>query len=621
MSKELMHKAQKLPAEPGVYLFKDGEGRVLYVGKAACLRQRVKSYFQAHPSPKVEAILRRASELDFVLTGNEVEALILEANLIKRYRPRYNVVLKDDKSYPYIKVTVGEDYPRVLFARRRDDPTARYFGPYTRSGAVYETLRFLRTLFPYRSCSGIVPRPNSRPCLNYHIKRCPGPCTGAVDPEEYRRNIEALCLFLDGRYRQVIRRLQQEMRRAARELAFERAALFRDRLEALELVLKRQRVVAPRAEDLDVVAVARQGDRAQAVVLLVREGRLVGQESLALSAATAEEVELLTEFLKQYYGVIASSFPRQLVLPCFPEEDLTELWRSRSGHEVKVLVPRRGYKKELEELAVKNAWAALNEEVLEAEARTQSLVELAGALGLARVPYRIEGYDVSHLQGVAPVAVMVVFVGGKPHKSSYRRFALIASGHPDDYRALRDTFRRRFTRARQEEEALAQGKLSPSQAKFLPLPDLVLVDGGAGQAGVAREVLDELGFYDLPVFGLAKEEEKLYLPHRAADPIVLPRRSPALHLLQRVRDEAHRFALGFHRRKCERESLRSQLADIEGIGPTRLSALLRAFPSLEVLRAAGVEELARVPGMNRPAAEAVYRYFHEGESNDQADRC
>ncbi|RDV84197.1 excinuclease ABC subunit UvrC [Ammonifex thiophilus] len=619
MKEELLLKAQSLPAEPGVYLFKDERGEVIYVGKAASLRQRVKSYFQANPSPKVEALLRRAASLDFMVTGNEVEALILEANLIKRYRPYFNVVLKDDKSYPYIKVTVGEEYPRVLFTRRRDDGQARYFGPYTQAGAVYETLRFLRTLFPYRSCSGSVPRPHSRPCLNYHIKRCPGPCTGQVDPEVYRRNIEALCLFLEGRYRQVVRQLEREMKQAAEELAFERAAVYRDRLQALKLILERQRVVSSRPEDLDVVGLARQGDRAQAVVLLVREGRLIGQESFLLTIAPEEEQGLLTGFLKQYYGVIASSFPSELVLPSPPlEEALVDLLRSRAGFEVKIVVPRRGHKRELLELAEKNAWAALNEGLREAEAQVKSLSSLAEALGLPRVPHRIEGYDASHLQGAAPVAVMVVFVGGKPYKSGYRRFALTPLGKPDDYQALREIFYRRFVRARQEEEAIAEGRIAPRQAKFLPLPDLILVDGGAGQAGVAREVLEELG-YDIPVFGLAKEEEWIYPPHQAGNPIILPRSSPALHLLQRVRDEAHRFALGFHRRRREKESLRSLLSEIEGIGPARRSALLRAFPTLEALARASVEELARVPGMTRPAAEAVYRYFHgSGEIDDKA---
>lgn len=608
----LLEKINKLPEEPGVYLFKDDTGQVLYVGKAVSLRHRVRSYFQGNQSPKVLALLEKARDLAYIVTANEVEALVLEANLIKTHRPRYNVVLKDDKTYPYIKVTVAEEFPRVLFARRRAGDGARYFGPYTRSGAVYETLRFLRTLFPFCSCKGAVPARN-RPCLNYHIRRCPGPCTGAADPENYRRGIEALCLFLEGRYSAVKRRLEAEMQAAAERLEFEQAAVLRDRLKALEVVLARQRVVSAKSEDLDVVALARGKEQAVAAVLQVREGRLVAQEQFGLSGVVGQsDAAVLSGFLKQYYSGISASFPREVILPVDLGEETSAIcayFAERIGKKVRLTVPQRGRKKELLTLAGKNAAVALAEAEVEVATGKETLQELAAALALEKLPQRIEGYDASTLQGAAPVAVMVVFREGKPFKSGYRRFAVAPVGKPDDYGALREALRRRFARAREEEKAIVSGQLAPRVAKFWPLPALVLVDGGPAQAAVARAVLAAFGYDHIPVFGLAKENEWLYRPGENT-PVILPRESAALRLLQRVRDEAHRFAVSFHRKR-RAAGLRSVLEEIEGIGPTRRRALLQAFLSLEALQQADLEELRRVPGMNRRAAEAVYQYFRE----------
>lgn len=607
---ELIEKVNKLPEEPGVYLFKDDAGQVLYVGKAVSLRHRVRSYFQGSQSPKVLALLEKARDLVYIVTANEVEALVLEANLIKQHRPRYNVVLKDDKTYPYIKVTVAEEFPRVLFARRRGKDGARYFGPYTRSGAVYETLRFLRTLFPFRSCKGPVPT-RSRPCLNYHIRRCPGPCAGSADPEKYRQGIEALCLFLEGRYSAVKRHLEAEMRAAAERLEFERAAVLRDRLRALEVILARQRVVSAKDEDLDVVALAREREQVVAAVLRVREGRLIAQEQFELSGAAGQsDAAVLSGFLKQYYSGISASFPREVILPVDLGEEAPAICAylaERVGKKVRLTVPQRGRKKELLALAMKNAAVALAEAEVEVAAGEETLRELAAALAIEKLPQRIEGYDASTLQGAAPVAVMVVFREGKPFKSGYRRFAVAPVGKPDDYGALREALRRRFARAREEEKAIASGQLAPRVAKFWPLPDLVLVDGGPAQAAVARTVLAEFGYDHIPVLGLAKENEWLYRPGEST-PVILPRESAALRLLQRVRDEAHRFAVAFHRKR-RATGLRSVLEEIKGIGPARRRALLKNFPSLEALKAAGLEELSQVPGMNRKAARAVYEYL------------
>ncbi|MEW6172365.1 MAG: excinuclease ABC subunit UvrC [Bacillota bacterium] len=608
----LAEKAKKLPEQPGVYLFHDAAGEVIYVGKAVSLKNRVRSYFQNGQHAKVLAMLEKATELTFIVTGNEVEALVLESNLIKRHRPHYNIILKDDKSYPYIKVTLGEEYPRVLFARRRIKDGARYFGPFTWAGAVYETLRFTRTVFPYRSCKKLVPE-RSRPCLNYHIKRCPGPCTGNVDPRVYRRGIGNLCLFLEGRYKPVLRQLKKEMEEAAAGLDFEKAAVLRDRLRALETILVRQRVVSGKNEDQDVIALGRSDEGVVAAVLQVRDGRLVGQELFVLDgAAGRSDNEVTAGFLKQYYSGVATSIPREVILPADPGDEgavLAAYLRGQVGKTVVLTVPRRGRKRELLDLARKNAALGLEETDLQASPKEDALMGLVSSLGLKELPRRIEGYDASCLQGTAPVAVMVVFSDGKPQKNGYRRFAADFTGKPDDYGVLREALRRRFGRAREEQRAVENGVLSQKAAKFLPLPDLLLVDGGAGQAAVAREVLLSFGHTEIPVFGLAKENEWLYRPGEAA-PVALPRESAALMLLQRVRDEAHRFAVSYHRKRRGR-SLKSVLEDIEGVGPVRRRELLRSFPSLEELKAADLDALCRVPGMNRRAAEAVKRHFQD----------
>jgi excinuclease ABC subunit C len=606
----LAEKAKHFPDKPGVYLFRGARGEVLYVGKAVSLRSRVRSYFTGAQNGKTQALLGRAADVECIVTGSEVEALILESNLIKEHRPRYNVLLKDDKSYPYLKVTVQETYPRVFLTRTQPRDGARYFGPYPSAGAVHETLRLLKKLFPLRTCRQ-VRFANGRPCLNFHIGRCLGPCRGTVDPERYRALVQEVLLFLEGRHTDLVRDLTRKMEAAAANLEFERAAELRDQLRAVEQVLAKQHIVSTRREDLDVVALARDGNRGRTVVLEIREGKLIGQHSLALQGiADRTEAEVLTAFLKQYYREVGFIPPEVLLpVPLGDEQELIARWLSlRRGARVRLHVPRRGRKRELVGMAEQNA--ALVRAQMEGERDTEAaLAELAALLGLETPPARLEAFDISNIQGAQTVGAMVVFEHGRPAPDEYRRFRVRSSQMPDDYAAIREVVGRRFARAREEGELIATGQLSSREARFVRLPDLVLIDGGKGQLSAALEAMREAGCDDIPVFGLAKEEEQLFAPGRP-DPLPVPRDAQALYLLRHLRDEAHRFAVDYHRRTRSRESLRSLLDEIEGIGLTRRRALQRAFPSLEALKAATVEELAAVPSMNRKAARAVYVYFH-----------
>ncbi|MEW5762355.1 MAG: excinuclease ABC subunit UvrC [Bacillota bacterium] len=593
---DLSKRAARLPDRPGVYLFKDERGRVLYVGKAKSLQKRVRTYFQRAQPTKVMAMLERARDLDFIVTDSEIEALILECNLIKEHRPRYNVVLKDDKNYPYIKITVNEEFPRVLITRRQLKDGARYFGPYTRAGAVHETLRLLKKLFPFRSCTR-QRFTNRRPCLNFHIKRCMAPCTGQVDPETYAAVIREVCLFLEGRHEELVKDLKARMQEAAARLEFERAAQLRDQIQAIGQVVARQKIVSTRLEDRDVVALARRGDTGQAVVFQVRRGKLVAEESFALQGAAGRSAEeVLAAFVKQYYGR-ASFIPPEVLLnlPLGEEQELIAAWLAAvRGGKVRLLVPRRGQKRELVGMAEQNASLLLEEEAARETREEEALQELARALGLPAPPRRIEGFDVSNLQGREAVASMVVFEGGRPQPDAYRRFRVRSPG-PDDYAALEEVVGRRFARA--------------GDAAFGPLPDLVLIDGGKGQLNAALKGMEAAACAGIPVVALAKEEELVFAPGRA-EPLRLPRDAAALHLLQRVRDEAHRFAVTYHRAARTRKALGSLLEEVEGIGPARRRALLKAFGSLAAVKEASVEELARVPGMNRKAAEAVHRFLN-----------
>lgn len=596
---DLREKLRNLPATPGVYLFKDDTGGTVYVGKARSLKNRVRQYFvKSDHGPRVNALVERIRDLEYIITDSEVEALVLEANLIKEYRPRYNVNLKDDKSYPYLKVTLGEEYPRVFLTRRLVKDGARYFGPYTHTGAVHETLHLLSRLFPLRTCRQAVLKTRDRPCLNYHIKRCLGPCTGGVDRGEYLSLVEDVCQFLEGKQTQIVTRLTARMEEAVSELAFERAAVYRDQINAIGEMLEKQKVSRPDGHDMDVVAVAQEDSLAVVTVFYVRGGRVVGRDHFPLEPpGEMADAEIVTAFLKQFY-LNAAVIPPRLVVGAVLKEEIPALIKwlaSAAGHRVGITVPQRGEKKDLVALAGKNAALALAEERLHGQGQRvrQEMVQLAALLGLSGPLGRIEGYDISHTSGTRQVGVMVVAVDGRPAPSLYRRFKVNLDSGPDDYAALAQVVERRLLRA----QAGDQG--------FLPLPDLMLIDGGRGQLSAVEAVFTRFGA-SIPAVGLAKREETIILPGGA--PVLLGRDAPALHLLQRVRDEAHRFAITYHRSQRQK-SLRSVLDEIEGVGPVRRKALLQAFGSLEEMGSAGIEELCRVPGMNRLVAEKVYRFF------------
>ena len=604
-----------IPAKPGVYLFKDEAGVIIYVGKAVSLKSRVRSYFNSSHDPKVRAMMVRAADLDYIVTDSEVEALILESNLIKAHRPRYNVFLKDDKSYPYIKVTMGETFPRVLMTRRVVKDGSRYFGPYTRVGAVHETLRLLKKVFPVRSCKQKEPPKRSRPCLNQHIGRCLGPCCGLADAGAYQAMLREICLFLEGRQEELVKTLRFRMEEAAERLEFERAAEFRDQLLAIEEIMAKQKIISAGLEDRDVVAMARGQGESCLMVFFIRGGKLLGHEHHLLEGTDGmTRSEVLTVFVKQYYHQ-AQFVPREVLLEAVVTEELAviEHWlRAKRGGPVKVTVPRQGEKKQLVEMAGKNALLVLEEEVTARAVRrdrgAEELAALARELELTEVPARLECFDISNIQGAEAVASMVVFEEGRPRPDQYRRFKIRTVTGPDDFASMAEVIGRRFRRGREELQLIATGQLSTREAGFHRLPDLVLIDGGKGQLAAAFEAMAREGCGYIPVFGLAKEEELLYAPGRR-DPVGQARETAALFLLRRIRDEAHRFAVTYHRQLRTKRNLKSLLDEIEGVGAVRKRELFKAFQTIEAIKQATVEELAAVPGMNSRAAKSVHDFF------------
>ncbi len=609
MNEALRPKVQTLPRAPGVYLFRGPRGEVLYVGKASSLRDRVRQYFQADHllSPKIRKLMALAQDVEVVLTGSEAEALILEDALIKKYRPPFNTRLRDDKRYPYIKIT-NERFPRITVVRRVENDGARYFGPYTSPRAMRRALKLAHKLFPIRPCNlPVGTKLFPRPCLYYHIGRCAGPCAGLVSPADYRRHVEGAALLFQGRVDEVIARLQEEMKRAAEEERFEHAARVRDQIRALERIRERQVVALPELVDLDAVGIAVEGNRGYGVVLLVRAGRLLGREGFALTLpenSTPEEA--LSEFLDQYY-TRTTAIPEEVLLPfsVAEMEALLVYLRRKRGGKVEVLVPKGGERKGLVDLAQRNAELALKRtEAEEAAPEEEALEALSEALDLTVRPWRIEAFDISNLQGQEATGSMVVFVGGKPRPDQYRRFRVRVAGKPDDYAMMEEVLRRRFQHALAE---LSDPALT--SRKFSDLPDLILVDGGKGQLGVARKVLEEFALSGIEVAALAKREELIFVP-RKSEPIKLPDHSPALHLLQRIRNEAHRFAVEYHRKLRDQRTLASLLDEVPGIGEKRKQLLLLRFGSLEGLRQASLEELLSVPGLPRKTAELLYKALH-----------
>jgi excinuclease ABC subunit C len=609
----LKDKLQTLPTKPGVYLMKDEEGEVIYVGKSVNLRHRVRSYFQASASHslKLHRLIYHIADFDFIVTDSEIEALILECNLIKEHRPKYNIRLKDDKRYPYIKITWQEDYPRVIVTRRMERDGARYFGPFTAVWAVHQTLDMLRRLFPYLTCKRKITGQDTRACLYYHIGRCAGPCIGAISKEEYRALIRRICLFLEGKAEKIVADLQAQMTSAAEALDFERAAALRDQIRAIEWVTTQQKIALAVGKDEDVIALARENDDACVQVFFIRQGKLIGREYFILDGTAEEdEAQIVASFVKQFYDE-AAYVPTKIILPTNVEEALViEAWlRSKRGSKVKLHVPKRGRQRELVQMAAENAaetLASLRAQWMADEGRSvEALAQLQEHLGLGEAPTRIEGYDISNIQGQAATGSMVVFVKGVPRKSDYRRFRIRTVEGADDYAMMQEVLRRRFKRAI-EGRAEERGK---GADVWTILPDLVIIDGGKGQLNAALEVLEEHGLKgEVPAIGLAKKQEEVFLPGRSK-PLVLPRDSQGLYLLQRIRDEAHRFAIGYHRKLRAKKSLASVLEEIPGIGPKRRQALLQHFSSIEAIRQAPVEELTAVKGMTRKAADSIKEHL------------
>lgn len=585
-----------LPEKPGVYLMHDATGKVIYVGKAVVLKNRVRSYFRnlASHTPKVKAMVAKIAEIETIVTSSEVEALILECNLIKKYRPRYNISLKDDKTYPYLKVTVNEEFPRLFVTRRQSRDGAKYYGPYADAGAMHATVKLLRSMFPLRTCRKMNP---DRPCLNYHIKRCLAPCAGYVGCAEYQQMIRSVCMVLDGRTTELERDLKQRMQEAADNYAFEEAARLRDQLQAVMRLNESQKAVTNNGGDMDVFGFAQDMTGACVQIFFVRKGRLIGRDNFFLQNEGDEPGEIMTAFVKQYYNE-ATFIPREIVLPYLPEADeqqLIEMWLAeRAERRVELLKPQRGVKRELLKLAADNAVKLLDERLrkgsLSLKNDEQAAEELQRALGMTQPLERMDCFDISHTQGSETVASMVVFRNGSISKKDYRKYKIVsAEGKPDDFKSMQEVVYRRYK-------------------DYEDLPSLVVIDGGKGQLSSALEVLHGLGLDDLHVVGLAKREEEIFKPHQS-ESILLDRDSAALHLIQRIRDEAHRFAITYHRKLRGKRNLVSVLDHVEGIGPKRRQELWKAFKTLDAMRAASVEELAQVESMNHAAAQTLYDFF------------
>jgi len=617
---KLNEKIAELPDTPGVYIFKDVSGDVLYVGKAQSLRTRVRSYFQVNADlqPRIRLLVSQVRDMDFVVVESEIEALILEFNLIQKHRPRFNVRYRDDKSYPYIRIDLRQEFPVLCVVRQhavvRDG--ARYFGPFASAGAMWRTIRLVRRVFGI--CQRLIvsakrrngcawdPKKGQRqrPCLDYDLGRCLGPCAGKVTAEQYRRAVERVCDFLDGKSERVLNQLREEMERAASEMRFELAAKLRDQIESIEQTLSRQRVVSPGGGDVDALGYALSEDTGCLAVVKIREGRVIGQDHYLMDGVSgADPGEIVNEFTKLHYQKVAGT-PREALLPTdiLDTEALGNLLSERRGRKVRIFAPKRGAKRDLVAMAMENAQqhlhAMLERESFEKRRGEEAVADVQKVLGLPVVPRRIEAFDISNVMGMQAVGSMVVFENGRPKKNDYRRFNIkLSEGTPNDYEMMREMLSRRLN-------AAVSGNV-----KFQHLPDLILVDGGPGQLGVALKAMDTLDL-TIPAISLAKEHEYVYLPGRS-NPVALPAYSRALHLLQRVRDEAHRFAVSYHRALRARHTRESVLDAVPGIGEKRKQRLLRRFKTLKRLRTANAEEIAEVAHCGRQTAEAVVDYLRE----------
>lgn len=619
-------KIAKLPDSPGCYLMKDAKGTIIYVGKAVNLKNRVRSYFRdTYHTPKVAAMISHIADFDILLCDTNLEALCLECNLIKNHQPYYNILLKDDKHYPYLRVNLKEPYPRLTLARRMEKDGAKYFGPYIGATAVKQVIDAVRDVFPLRTCRQSLPlKKPGRPCINHDIGKCLAPCAGKCTEEAYARMMDGVLSFLSGDYSQVIDRLKEDMSRAAEQLQYEKAASIRDKIRDVEGLMQRQIAIRTDLSEQDIIAIAQDGLDAMVQVVYVRGGRMLGGDHFALPREGAEEPgEVLASFLTQYYED-GNLIPRNVLVQSLPDgsrEQLEQWLRQMKNAAVTLSTPKRGEKHELVLLAAKNAQDALEKRNAHAAIREErtsgAAARLGEALGLNHYPRRIEGYDISNTQGVLSVGSMVVFIDGEPAKKEYRKFRIKTVEGANDFASLNEVLGRRFAHGLEEKkEREAQG-LSPVGGKFSDLPDLVLIDGGPQQLRFARQALLDMGA-DVAMFGLAKKQEEIFLPDRE-EPVVLDHSTPELQLIQRVRDEAHRCAITHHRALRGKAFTHSQLEDIPGIGPKRRHALLARFQSLKAIKAASIEELLAVDGMTKASAEAVLQWAESTKKPKQKD--
>lgn len=598
----------------------DDRDEIIYVGKAISLKNRVRQYFQSsrNKTAKIEQMVSKIAWFEYIVTDSELEALVLECNLIKEHQPRYNTMLKDDKTYPYIKVTVSEAFPRVLFSRDRKKDKNKYFGPYTSAGAVKDTIDLIHKLYCLRTCNRNLPKDTGkdRPCLNYHIKQCNAPCQGYISQEEYGKSVAQAMEFLNGRYEGIMKLLEQKMMDASDQLDFEKAIEYRELLNSVKKVAQKQKITSGSMEDRDIIAMAKDQSDAVVQVFFVREGRLIGREHFHISVVGEEEpAQILTSFIKQFYS--GTPFvPRELWLQTeLEEEEVISQWlTAKRGQKVRLVVPRKGQKERLVELAEKNAALVLSqdkEKIKREELRTTGAMKQVGDwLGLEDI-HRVEAFDISNTSGFQSVGSMIVYEDGKPKRNDYRKFKIKTVKGPNDYASMKEVLTRRFRHGLEEEQSLREQGMEQDLGSFTKFPDLLMMDGGRGQVNIALEVLEELQL-DIPVCGMVKDDNHrtrgLYYQNVE---IPIDKHSEGFRLITRIQDEAHRFAIEYHRSLRSQGQVRSVLDDIEGIGDTRRKALMRQFKSIEAVRDASVEELKAVPGMNERAANSVYRFFHE----------
>ena len=617
---QLQEELTKLPDQPGVYIMHDKKDTIIYVGKALSLRHRVRQNFQPSHDEGIKKaqMVRQIAWFEYIVTDSELEALVLECNLIKEHRPKYNTMLRDDKTYTYIKVTLGEPYPRVIFSRTLKKDKSKYYGPYTSAGAVKDTIALIQKIYHLRTCNQRFPEAfgKKRPCLNYHMKQCQGICTGKVSQEEYQRNVEGALEFLNGNYRPVLRMLEEKMKLAAERMEFEKAAEYRDLMGSVTACAQKQKITHMDGEDKDIVALAQSGEDAVIQVFFVRGGKLIGREHFFMNIKVEDQAsQLLERFVQQFYSG-TPVIPREIFLqePIENPQVVEEWLSSRRGARVYLRIPRKGMKEKLVELAKKNAAMILEadrEKIKKEEGRTVgALKEIAALLHMERIE-RMEAYDISNINGFQTVGSMIVFEKGKPLRSDYRKFKLKTVSGPDDYGSMREVLTRRFRHGLEELEELREKQLDESVGSFTRFPDVIMMDGGKGQVNIALEVLRELQL-SIPVCGMVKDDHHrtrgLYFNN---EEIPIDKTSEGFHLITRMQDEAHRFAIEYHRSLRSKGQVRSFLDDIEGIGPARRKALMKNFASMEEMKQATVEELAAAEGMTRTAAENVYRFLHQ----------